>query len=225
MTSSGARTMPMSAANGHRPTGGLSSPLPTANRPKGYAALAVMLIVGLGALGYWFYNQAGAKVAVVFAARDIPAGQVITASDLKTVSVAGGVTAVAANHMSEVIGRTASVQILPQTPVQLAMVTARSSLSATQSLVGVAVAPGQIPSAGLVPGDQVQVLQLPQKGAATSSVSSPLLATATVYDVRANPAVEGGTLLTLLAPRTAAYPITAASDAGLIALVTVGTSP
>jgi hypothetical protein len=218
--------MPMAgpSANGHRSTGVLSTPLPTTNRPKGYAALAVMLIVGLGVLGYWFYTQAGAKVPVLMAARNIPAGHVIAASDLKTVSVSGGVTAVAANHMSEVVGQTAAVEILPQTPVQLAMVTTRSPLSSTQVLVGVAEAPGQVPSSGLVPGDQVEVLQLPQKTAATSSVSSPVLATATVYDVRTNPAVEGGTLLTLLAPKTAAYPITAASDAGLVALVKVGGS-
>jgi hypothetical protein len=68
-------------------------------------------------------------------------------------------------------------------------------------------------------------MQLPQKTASASSVSSPVLATATVYDVRANPAVEGGTLLTLLAPKAAAYAITAASDAGLVALVQVGGSP
>jgi Flp pilus assembly protein CpaB len=163
-------------------------------------------------------------VPVLMAARDIPAGHVITRSDLRTVSVAGGVTAVAANHLSEVVGQTAAVEILPQTPVQLAMVTTRSSLSSTQVLVGVAEAAGQVPSSGLDPGDQVEVLQLPQKTASTSSVSSPVLATATVYDVRPDPAVEGGTLLTLLAPKAAAYPITAASDAGLVALVKVGSS-
>jgi hypothetical protein len=70
-----------------------------------------------------------------------------------------------------------------------------------------------------MPGDVVEVLQLPAKTASTSSVPSPALATATVFDVRTNPAVEGGTLLTLEAPKNAAYAITAASDAGLVALV------
>jgi hypothetical protein len=121
-----------------------------------------------------------------------------------------------------VVGRTASVEILPRTPVQLAMVTSASPISASQALVGVAAAPGQIPSSGLAPGETVEVLSLPQKAASTSSVSAPVLATATVFDVRANPAVEGGTLLTLVAPRTAAYAITAASDAGLVALVQIG---
>jgi hypothetical protein len=123
-----------------------------------------------------------------------------------------------------VVGRSAAVEILPRTPVQLAMVTTRSTLLPSQALVGVAEAPGQIPSSGLVPGDAVEVLDLPQKTAANSSVNSPLLATATVYDVRGNPAVAGGTLLTLVAPKAAAFPITAASDAGLVALVKVSSS-
>jgi hypothetical protein len=105
------------------------------------------------------------------------------------------------------------------------MVTTRSSLSPTQALVGVAEAPGQIPSSGLAPGDEVEVVGLPQKTATVSSVASPVLATATVYDVRPNPAVEGGTLLTLIAPKADVYPITAASDAGLVALAKVGHQP
>jgi hypothetical protein len=197
------------------------SPLPTSNRPRGYIALAVMLIVGFGALGFWFYDQAGAKVSVLVASREIPAGHVITAEDLSTAHVAGGITAVASGHLSEVVGHAASVEILPRTPVQLAMVSAVSPLPPGAALVGVALAPGQSPSSGLAPGDQVQVLQLPAKTASLRSVASPVLATAMVFDVRSNPAVEGGTLLTLEAPKSAAYPITAASDAGLIALVQV----
>jgi hypothetical protein len=228
MTTPTARTMPPApppSINGHRTPPRLSTPLPTSGRPRGYAALAVMLIVGLATLGYWFYTQAGAKVPVLMASHDIPAGHVIARSDLTTVSVAGGVTAVGGNHLSEVVGHTASVEILAHTPVQLAMVTTNSTLAPGQALVGIAAAPGQVPSSGLVPGDAVEVLQLPQKAVSASSVSSPVLATATVYDVRPNPAVEGGMLFTLLAPKDAAYAITAASDAGLIALVEVSQQP
>ena len=211
------------ALNGSAPR--LSTPLSTANRPKGYVALAVMLVVGFAALGAWFYSHAGAKVPVLFAARDIPAGHVIERADLTTVSVAGGVTAVAGNHLSEVVGHTATVEILARTPVQLSMLTTAAPLAASQALVGVAAAPGQVPSSGLTPGTAVEVLQLPQKTAGASSVSSPVIATATVYDVRANPAVEGGLLITLVAPRDSAFAITAASNAGLIALVQVGGQP
>jgi hypothetical protein len=228
MTDAGPRMMPRQAppaTNGHRAQQRLGSPLSTRQRPRGYAALAVALIVGLGALGYWFYSQAGAKVPVVVAVHDIPAGHVIARSDLSTVEVAGGVTAVAGGHLSSLVGHTAAVEILPDTLVQRAMVTNSSPLATGQGLAGVAAAPGQIPSSGLAPGDTVEVLALPDKGgsASGSSGSSPVLVpSATVYDVRANPSAAGGTLLTLMVPTSSAFAVESASNAGLIALVKVG---
>lgn len=233
--SSPARTVPTQAstANGHRGQPRLSTPLSTRTRPKGYAALAVALIVGCGALGYYFYTTAGAKVPVVIAKRDIPVGHSITRDDLTTVAVAGGVTAVAARNLPSLIGQHAAVEILPNTLVQRAMVTQDSGLAANQGLVGVAVAPGQIPSSGLLPGDKVEVLQLPTKNAGPSSPSSSpssavgsavLVPAATVYDVRANPSTSGGTLLTLVVPTASAFGVAQASNNGLIALVKVGAS-
>jgi Flp pilus assembly protein CpaB len=221
MTNSTQRTMPMTmgSSNGHHAGVNASTPLSTVNRPRGYIALAVALIVGFAVLGYWFYAQAGGKVSVLVAAQEIPAGHVITAADLTSEPVAGGITAVAADHLSEVVGHPASVEILPHTPVQLAMVSVGNPLPSGDVLVGVAEAPGQIPSSGLAPGDSVEVMQLPAKTAPASSVSSPVLATATVFDVRANPAVTGGTLLTLEVPKASSYAVTAASDAGSVALV------
>jgi len=229
MTAPDQRMMPMQAPpptmNGHRGQV-LASPLSTRHRPKGYAALAVVLIVGLGTLGYYFYTTAGAKVPVVMAVSDIPAGHTIQRSDLTTVDVAGAVTAVAGDHLSSLIGQSAAVEILPKTLVQRAMVTSASLMPAGLVQAGIAAAPGQIPSSGLQPGDKVEVLQLPQKGGsspATGSGASPVLVqSATVYDVRANPSSAGGTLLTLLVPASAAVAVESASNSGLIALVKVG---
>lgn len=226
-------TPPPVSPNGHRPAGGgsagvprgPSTALPTTNWPKGYVALAVMLMVGLAVLGYWFYTRAGAKTPVLEATRTIAAGQVIGSSDLTTVNVAGPVTAVAGDHRGEVVGKTAAVPILAHTPVQLAMLSTKSALGPGQALVGLAEAPGQIPSSGLAPGDEVQVLALPAKTATAAPPGSPLLATARVWDVRANPAAAGGVLITLIVPRAAAYSITAAGDAGLVALVQVDAGP
>lgn len=226
MTDTGPRTMPRQVppANGRRAEMRLGSPLSTRQRPRGYAALAVALIVGLGALGYWFYSQAGAKVPVVLAVHDIPAGHVIARLDLSTVDVAGGVTALAGDQLSSLVGQTAAVEILPNTLVQRAMVTTGSPLSAGQGLVGVATTPGQIPSSGLTPGDRVEVLALPDtNGSPSRSSASPVLVpTATVYDVRTNPSTAGGVLLTLIVPTSAAFAVESASNAGLIALVKVG---
>ena len=214
------------SVNGSRPgkASQHGTQLPTRTRPKGYAALAVALLVGFGALGAWFYTSAGSKVPVVMAKNDIPVGHAIRRDDLTTVDVAGGVTAVGADHLSSLLGQRAAVEILPNTLVQRAMVTSGSPVAAGQGLVGVAAAPGQIPSSGLVPGDTVEVLQLPQKGvaASTSSASAVLVASATVFDVRPNTSSSGGTLLTLIVPTSAAFGVAQASNAGQIALVKLG---
>lgn len=212
---------------GSSPLAGLS----TRTRPKGYAALAVALIVGFGALGYHFYTAAGAKTSVVVAAQDIPVGHTISRQDLTTTEVAGGVTAVAGGNLSSLLGQHASVKILKDTLVQRAMVTTGSTVTSGQSLVGVAVVPGQIPSSGLAPGDKVQVLQLPDKGASSSGTTptsgsaaagATLVQSATVFDVRANPTSAGGTLLTLLVPAADAFGVAQASNNGAIALIKAG---
>jgi hypothetical protein len=230
MTGPGQRLMPQQAppttANGHRP-GLQGTALPTRTRPKGYAALAVALIIGLGALGYHFYTTAGAKVSVVVAVKDIPVGHTIDRSDLRTTEVSGGVTAVGGGNLSSLIGQHAAVEILPNTLVQRAMVTNGSTVHSGQSLVGVAADPGQIPSSGLAPGDKVEVLQLPQKGTSGGSSGSAatqavLVPSATVYDVRANPSTSGGTLLTLIVPSADSFGVAQASNNSLIALVKIG---
>lgn len=216
--------------NGHRPGGVSGSPLTARTRPRGYAALAVALIIGLGALGYYLYTTAGSKVPVVVATRDIPVGHTITGADLGTVEVSGGVTAVAGGHLSSLLGQHAAVEIRPNTLVQRSMVTTGSTVKAGEGLVGVAAAPGQIPSSGLEPGDKVQVLSLPQKNntaasssATGSAASAAVLApSATVYDIRANPSTAGGTLLTLIVPAGDAYGVAQASNSSLIALVEIG---
>jgi hypothetical protein len=220
-----------STTNGSRGTAGLAGPsnLSTKVRPKGYAALAVALLVGFGALGFWFYTSAGQKVSIVEAATNIPVGHTIMRSDLTTVEVAGGITAVAGDHLASLEGQQAAVGIQQGTPIQRSMVTSGSALPAGAGLVGVSTAPGQIPSSGLSPGDKVEVLELPQKGVTSSSSGSGdawaqavLVKSAAVYDVRANQSSAGGTLLTLVVPQDAAFGVAQASNAGSIALVKIG---
>ena len=221
---------PPSAMNGHWPPAGVSAPgnLSTRVRPKGYAALAVALLVGFGAIGFWLYTSAGQKVPIVEAANDIPVGHVITRADLTTVEVSGDVTAVAGSHLLSLEGQRAAVGIREGTPIQRSMVSTGSALPAGSGLVGVSASPGQVPSSGLTPGDKVEVLQLPQKGVGATSpggsaaAQAVLVQSATVCDVRANTSATGGTLLTLVVPQDAAYGVAQASNGGLIALVKIG---
>jgi Flp pilus assembly protein CpaB len=200
--------------------------LPVRQKRPGYAAIAIVLIVGLGALGAYFYSKAGEKTPVVVVTKDVPAGHRITRGDLSTVNVAGGVTAIAGSNLDSVVGEVATVELLPNTLLQRAMVTDASPLPAGSSMVGVELKPGQMPATGVTDGARVQVLQLPNKNT-TSASSSPQNATvlatsATVYDSASDPSQTGGMLVTLIVPSDEAAPIAAASSAGLVALVQVG---
>lgn len=225
MTSSRADATASMTGHGALPVARVGAPLPIRQKRPGYAALAVVLIVGLAALGAYFYSQAGKKVPVVVVTTRVPAGHTIERSDLSTVQVAGNVTAIGGANLNSVVGQTAVVELLPNTLLQRAMVTSAPALTSSVAQVGVAVSPGQIPADGLNPGDTVQVLQLPVKNSASSvapSAPSVLAAGATVYSSTSDPSRSGGTLLTLVVPKPAAGAVAAASNAGLIALIRVG---
>lgn len=205
----------------------VGTPLPTRQKRPGYAALAIVLIVGLAALGAYFYSKAGQKTPVVVVVKDVPAGHVISREDLSTVNVAGGVTALAGSHIDSVVGEVATVELLPNTLLQRSMVTDASPLPASAAMVGVELRPGQLPATGLSAGAQVQVLQLPNKTATAPAASGPQNATvlagsATVYTTTPDPSQTGGTLATLIVPKADAAAIAAASSAGLVALIQVG---
>ncbi|MCW2528611.1 MAG: hypothetical protein JWM76_3471 [Pseudonocardiales bacterium] len=214
--------------NGH-PTPSVAkvgAALPIRERRPGYAALAVVLIVGLAAIGAYLYSQAGKKVPVVVVVTDVPAGHTIQRSDLSTVQVAGDVTAIGGAHLDSAVGQTAVVELLPDTLLQRSMLTNAPSLTSAEARVGVAVTPGQIPSDGFNPGDTVEIVQLPSKdtssGMGSTLTPTVLASDATVYSSSSDPSQSGGTLLTVVVPKLLAPTIAAASNAGLIALIRVG---
>ena len=221
------KDLPASAGvNGSSAVISAARPLRTRQRRPAQVALGVVLIVGLGVLGGVAYESAGSKRPVVSVVREIPKGHVVTAADLATVDVAGGVVAVAGDHLASVVGETATVDLLPGTLLQRSMVTDGPSLIAGSAQVGVEVTGGQIPADGLAPGDTVEVLALPAKGASSTGgaaavTATVLVAKATVFSSRPDPSSASGTLVTLTVPESAAAGVATASGDSLIALVQV----
>ncbi len=197
--------------------------LPTRERKPAYIALAVALIVGFAALGLYLYQEAGAKTPVVVVATEVPEGHVIQRSDLTTVSVAGGITAIAGSNLDSVVGQTAHVHLLPGTVLQRSMVTNAVPLAAGQAQVGLAAKPGQIPADGLQPGDVVEVVQVPatSDSASTGRASKVLVEGATVFSSRDDASQTGSTLLTLVLPLSSAPSVASASATGQIALIRI----
>ena len=198
--------------------------LPTRERRPGWTALAFLLILGLGALGGWLYQQAGAKSSVVSVAVQVPAGHVISRADVSSVSVAGEVPAIAAGELDQVVGQRAAVTLLPGMLLQRSMLSSAGALAAGQAQMGVAVASGQFPAHGLQAGDLVEVLRIPPANATPSDsadVAQVLLASAPVWSIHADPAHAGGALLTLTVPDVSVPGVAAANGLGQVAVVKV----
>jgi hypothetical protein len=198
---------------------------PIRQHRRGWAALAVMLMIGMLTLGAYLYQRAGAKTPVVVMARTVAAEHVITRADLSTVSVAGPLKTVAAADLGKVVGRRAAVTMLAGTPVQVAMLSSAGELRPGQAQVGLAVTSGQMPADGVRVGDSVEVLHLPGSSTAASSVdpAQVLVAAAPVWAARSDPTRPGGMLLTVTVPADVVSEVVSASGAGQVAVVRVVT--
>lgn len=198
------------------------TPLPTRQRRTGYAALGLLLVVGLAVAFGYLYSTAGQKVPVVVVTATLAPGEVIDRADLSTVDIAGDITAIAGGNLDSLVGQRAAVGLLPGTVLQRAMLTTVDPTPAGVVQVGVAVKGGQLPAQGLVPGDTVQVLRLPAAGGTGASAPAEVVVEkATVFAAVPDPVQAGATLLTLLVPAGDAAAVAAAGGAGAAALVKV----
>lgn len=221
--STAVRDRDAAAANGHAVNvASLRLPLATRQRKPGYIALAVVLIIGLAAAFGWFYQSSGAKAPVVVVIAPVAAGHPVLRQDLSTIDVSGGVVAVAGDHMDSVLGEIATVDLLPNTLLQRSMVTSADTLPSGDAQVGVALKGGQVPAEGLSPGDSVEIVALPDKGATGAGQSAAVLvSSAKVFAAVTDPAQVGGLLVTVTVPAASAVPVAQASGTGLVALVKV----
>jgi len=203
----------------------MSSLGPARDRHLGWAALAVTLMIGIGALGGYLSLRAGSKTPVVVLTRTVPAGHVITRADVSTVTVAGALKTVAAADLDAVVGRRVVVTVLAGALLQRSMLGAGGALEPGQAQVGLAVTSGQAPADGVQAGETVEVLQIPGSGTGTGPADPAhvLVPAAPVWSVRTDPARSGGILLTVTVPADLVGQIVAASGAGQVAVARVVT--
>jgi Flp pilus assembly protein CpaB len=150
--------------------------------------LGVALVVLCGAIGATLFQSSAKRVPVVIAARNLPAGTVLTPADLATGSLpaSDNITAMSASGVNLLIGQQLAV---PTTSGQLmvrAMVSTHPPLAAGSEVVGLLLKGDQMPSVPIVVGDRVQIIAVSTPGQASSgssSVGTSLVATATVLAV------------------------------------------
>ena len=194
------------------------------NRSWGLVTLAALLVVGLGlAVAAWGL-QVGDKASVLAIGQPVAKGQVVERGDLVSKSVSGVGEAIPVEDLDTVVGQTAAVDLVAGQILIPAMVAAEPVPAAGQSVVGLALDPTRVPSAGLAAGDQVDVIAVPSAGgvqgdAAATEAPEVLAEAAEVYAVRGKSTAGGQLLLTVVVDAQAAAKIAAYSTQNRVAVV------
>jgi hypothetical protein len=137
-------------------------PAPRLRRRRSSRLMLVGVLLGtLGALLGWFaYTQATQQSPVVVLARAVPYGQPIALADLREVAIPSdtGLNTIAWAEVDGVIGRRAATDLYAGQPLPAEAVSAEPVPAPGQAVIGVPVAPGQLPATSLEPRDEVLVI-------------------------------------------------------------------
>lgn len=196
---------------------------PPRQRRPALAALALLLIVGGALAAGLLAVRMDSREPVLGAARDIPAGTLITADDLREVQVASEeVSTISLDLLDQVVGTYAKVPIPAKSLVTKTMLTTASPVSDNRAEVAIPLNPALTP-AGLASGDLVQVIRI--AGAGGGDGGAEVLGEGLVMEVSDGSSDQlGGSQagsLNLLVPAEAAASIVNAagsSSAGLAIL-------
>ena len=124
--------------------------------------LALVAVGGLTAA--WFASAVDSSTPVVVAAAPLLRGQVVTAEQLSTGQVSG-VSASAltpASQLQSLVGRTVVTDVPAGATVPGSAVTEDPLPGAGESVVGILLPPGQVPTVDLRPGSQVRIVATPR---------------------------------------------------------------
>lgn len=243
--SSGGASSRMGSGESHgRGAGGSSEKLPKPNKVRRpvLALASTVLIFASIAIFADLYTNAGHRVPIVAVVQPVHQGQQISSSDLGEVeaSISGSVHPIPYSAVGSVVGKDAAVALVPGSILTTGDLSTVSRIPGGEAIVGVALKPGQLPSAGVVPGQQVMVVQTGLPGSpaptfsgsgsgpgSTSSQSSGvgvLVPRADVYDVSSPGSTSGDSstqLVSIQLPENLAPAVSVAAAAGEVSLIVI----
>jgi hypothetical protein len=199
--------------------------LPRRRRP-GMLALAVAL-VGIGVLASTAaYSATNHRRPVVIATADVPAGQLISASDVGTSSLSAGpgIQFIPASQMRQVVGQVAGTALHPGMLLTAADLATQRPPGPGQVLVPLPMRPSVLPASGLAPGDHILVVATPGAQGQAGSSSSPVLTspvTGTVEAVTAGSDADGFTVVDILVAAGKGPAVAEQASTGQFSLIVV----
>jgi hypothetical protein len=156
-----------------------------ARRRPALIALGLALVALSVLASVYLTTTLGKTYQVLAVTKEIPRGTAITASDLAAVELPTGPTLlkpVPADQLAQMEGKVAATDLSPGQLLTTASAVDELGPPAGQSIVGVALAPNQMPTTILKPGDAVRVVETPATGG-EPPVGAPFAISATVIRV------------------------------------------
>ncbi|NED96851.1 hypothetical protein G1H11_16210 [Phytoactinopolyspora alkaliphila] len=167
-------------------------------------------------MAYVLAEQSSDAVDVIAVANDVPRGHVISEGDLTIASTGPdpALTPVPASRIDEIVGMRAVADLTRGTLLSDIAVTDQLIPGAGETVVGLAVAPGQLPDGLVTPGASVRVFDTPSPGdeppkATPASIGATVVSI--VYDD-----VTGQNLVNVLVDRSVAGDLVARNATGRI---------
>jgi len=207
-------------AGGRRAAAGPRRPR---TRSWGLVTLAALLVIGLGlAVAAWGMTV-GERTSVLAIGQSVAKGETIERSDLVSTPVAGVSGSIPVEDIGGVVGKTAAVDLVDGQILTKAMVTSDPLPGPGQSVVGLALEPARVPSAGLDAGDQVDVIAVPPTDAnptADEEIAPVVIAEdAQVLAVSGDALGGGQVLLTIVVKDNEAIDVASYSTQNRVAVV------
>lgn len=213
------------------PKGARGAPVPAGlagpkRRPQWVLAGVVLVVGAMIGFGLWS-TSLGHRREVLVAARELPAGHVVTDQDLRTVRIgtSDSVAIVSAANRGRILGKTTRMTVPSGGFLSPDEVTAGSAVADGKAVVGVVLAPGAVPAGGVRVGDRVVVISAPTGTSATGeSDPASAVATAEVFGVEraaVSSTSAGGVSVALLVDQAEAVDVSAAAGSGRARLVVV----
>ncbi len=194
-------------------------------------ALAVALI-GAGILASTaVYAATNHRVQVLVATADVPAGALITASDVGTASISAGsgVQVIPASQLRQVVGQVVGSALHPGMLLTVSELASQRPPGPGQVLVPLPMKPSVIPASGLSPGDHVLIVATPgAQGQAGSSTATPVLAApvaGTVEAVTASANTDGYQVADVLVAAGKGAAVAQQASTGQFALIVIRRGP
>jgi hypothetical protein len=187
-------------------------------------AFGVVLIAGCATVAASLVAGGDHAFAVLALARDVPAGQVVSAADIRVAHISGsGVSAMSASSLQQVVGETAVESLPAGTVLQPAMLS-RAPVPATGlQVVAIAEKAALVP-AGVTSGRDVSLVLVSANAGQDGSAGSVIVPRARVVGVRSDP-TGGITVLSVEVPAASAPAVAQSVAAGSLAVTLLPVSP